>query len=73
MIPGCQAGHLHWLSKGRRPPGEDALYTETQKGEEVAGDRVECGESFLGRGHRNKDPKMRGSPLREGKGQRAEA
>lgn len=34
---------------------------------------MECGESFLGRGHRNKDPKMRGIPVRQGWELRAEA
>lgn len=33
----------------------------------------ESGESFLGRGHRSKDPKMRGIPVREGWELRAEA
>lgn len=39
----------------------------------MASEREECGESFLCRGYRNKDPKMRGIPGREGWELRAEA
>lgn len=49
------------------------LYRNPEKQRRLASDKEECRESFLGRGHRNKDPKLRANPLREGKELRAEA